>query len=346
MSLGRGFLSLKILALILVVGTALAVSFVSLGGDALLSDLAKKVLPKKTANSVTVPAETPDGTSASEKGDAVASDIRGRAGCLVCHSDKNAVGVIGGKTRSIFVDEALFQDSPHKNLSCLSCHLDFSYSHPVEVADYKKIAGLACSKCHSHNKQAIDYRASVHGRLALSGDPKGGATCSDCHGAHDIIGLKDSKANKLQIRSSAKEVCGNCHADFYKAYNDYYHGRAYKRGASDAPACWDCHDYHTILPAKEGNSSVSKINLAKTCGRCHEDSSKRFTEYARLIHGRKAVEEKNLVLRYKILAVEWAGKLTKPVSGISGNWFSRNLGSYLERVRSWFFPESLRPKQD
>lgn len=347
MSLERDFLSLKILALVLVVGLVLAVSFVSLGGSTLLSDLAKKVFPKRAGTSVTVPTKTPKEVPEANAREPVTSlNLRGRSGCLVCHSDRNAVGVIGGKTRSIFVDEALFQGSPHEDLSCLSCHLDFSYTHPVEVVDYRKIAGLACSKCHSHNKQSTDYRASVHGRLALSGDPKGGATCGDCHGAHDIKSLKKSKAYKAKFRASAEQVCGRCHYKYYGLYNDYYHGRAYKRGARDAPACWDCHDYHTVLPQRERGSSVSKIKLAKTCGRCHQGSTARFAEYAQLIHSRKKVEERNLVLRYKNLAFEWVGHTAKPYTKISGDWFGRYVKPYLEEVRSWFFPESLRPKQD
>lgn len=334
--------------LILIVGIVLGVVLVSLSGTSLFSNLAERILPKNPASTTAAKSkENPEKESNAEKREPVMTlNIRGRSGCLVCHSDKDAVGVIDSKTRSIFVDEGLFRRSPHKDLSCLSCHLDFSYTHAVEVVDYKKIAGLACSKCHDHNKQSVDYRASVHGRLALSGDPKGGATCGDCHGAHDISSLKKSKSYKAAFRASAKKVCGRCHSKYYDSYNDYYHGRAYKRGAADAPTCWDCHDYHTVLPAKEGNSSVSKVNLAKTCGRCHEGSTKKFVEYALLIHGRKKVEEKNLVLRYKNLALEWVGRTTKPYSQISGDWFIRYVKPYLEEIRSWFFPESLRPKQD
>lgn len=345
--MARDFLALRIGALILIVAAVLGVIVASLGSTSLFSNLAQNILPKRALPPITTPKENPKQNPEAKKQEPVVTlNVRGRSGCLVCHSDRDAVGVVNGKTRSIFVDEALFVRSPHKDLTCLSCHLDFSYSHPVEVADYKKVAGLACSTCHTHNKQSVDYRASAHGRLALSGDPKGGATCGDCHGAHDIESLKKNKAYKAEFRASAKKVCGRCHYKYYELYNDYYHGRAYKRGAPDAPACWDCHDYHTVFPSKETASSVSSKNIAKTCGRCHRGSTKKFAEYAPLIHSRKQVEEKNLVLRYKNLAFEWIGRTARPYSQISGDWFDRYVKPYLEEIRSWFFPRSLRPKQD
>ena len=69
-------------------------------------------------------------------------------------------------------------------------------------------------------------------------------------------------------------MCARCHPDEYESYDDYYHGAAYKRGATDAPACWDCHGAHDVLPTSDPNSLMSEQNRADTCGQegCHQGS--------------------------------------------------------------------------
>ena len=236
----------------------------------------------------------------------------GHSGCQTCHGDLNLVKLKDGKRVSFFIDLSVLQSSAHKESDCLSCHVGFGYeperAHPQ---DWKKTAGLACKNCHLAEYDL--YRQSIHGRLALSGDPKGGATCGDCHGAHAIPSTK-TEEGLLTLRSSAKEMCGKCHADTYESYNDYYHGRAYKAGATDAPTCWDCHGAHKVNPASETASSVSsakltetsKTNLAKTCERCHPDSSNTFAEYGKLIHGSTKVRKQNIAMYYIYKVVDIA----------------------------------------
>lgn len=231
---------------------------------------------------------------------------QGRGGCLTCHGDKNLVKLVDGKKVSYYVDLSVLQSSVHKDLDCLNCHVGFGYEpesqHPK---DWKKTAGLSCKNCHIAEYDR--YRQSIHGRLALSGDPKEGATCAGCHGFHSIQSEK-TEEGLLAIRASSKEMCGKeeCHANYYESYNDYYHGRAYKANATDAPTCWDCHGTHRVLPANDENSLVSsakltassKTNLAKTCEKCHPGSSNSFAEYGKLIHGSTEVRKQNIAMYY------------------------------------------------
>lgn len=231
---------------------------------------------------------------------------QGRSGCVTCHGDKNLVKMKDGKKVSFYVDLSVLQSSVHKELDCLTCHVGFGYEpetgHPQ---DWKQTAGLSCKNCHL--AEYDPYRQSIHGRLALSGDPKGGATCADCHGSHSIKSEK-SEEGLAEIRASSEEMCGKseCHAKFYESYNDYYHGRAYKAGANDAPTCWDCHGTHRVLPANDDDSAVSsaqiiassKTNLAKTCEKCHPGSSNSFAEYGKLIHGSTEVRKQNIAMYY------------------------------------------------
>jgi hypothetical protein len=202
--------------------------------------------------------------------------------------------------------------SVHKDVPCTKCHTDFdasmaSQSHQGKKTDSKKVAGLACKNCHEHATQLKVYDKSTHGRKALGGDAKA-PTCADCHGSHNIQSLKKNAVYRTAFRMDAMKVCGKCHQKYYDSYNDYYHGRAYKTGATDAPTCWDCHGAHDILPADQTESRVAKGNLAKTCGACHVDSRANFVQFATLIHGRSTVMNKNLLIKYKDKLFAWIGK--------------------------------------
>ena len=106
----------------------------------------------------------------------------------------------------------------------------------------------------------------------------------------------DTAAAKAAFHAQAQTVCGgaDCHKVQYASYNDYYHGAAYKQGAPDAPACWDCHGKHMILPKADKGSMVSAVNTAKTCGTCHPGSKESFSQQAgTMIHQKTAVEQAN-----------------------------------------------------
>ncbi len=234
--------------------------------------------------------------------------VRGRSGCLVCHSDKHLTKIVDGKRISLYVSPAEFGKSPHKDILCTSCHRDFTYEvHPVPTAEeYQRVAGLACIRCH--DKQYKVYRESIHGKLALAGDPKKGATCGECHGSHDIRSLRVEE-QRLKFRAGCKESCGGCHKDGYESYNDYYHGRAYKVGAVDAPTCWDCHGAHDVQPTESDVAKVSGKNIAKTCGICHKGSNESFAGYARMIHKDTEVREQNLVLKIIYAVISFAKRV-------------------------------------
>lgn len=262
-------------------------------------------------------------------------------GCLVCHSDPKLKRVVGTKTLSFYVNPAEILSSVHTSIACTDCHPDFTYqAHPYETKqDYRKNAGLSCIRCKDHEKQYKAYLPSRHAELALSNDPKGGATCGDCHGSHNIKSLKKDQAYQKKFFFSAKEVCGKegCHLTEYYNYNDYYHGRAYKTRAPDSPACWDCHSYHTVLPKKVTSSTISERNLPKTCARCHPDASPSIAGYAPLIH--QPTKGLPVISGLQRFLAGLSKKAPEPVS--SG---LRGAGGLVEKIVQFFFPPSLRPK--
>jgi nitrate/TMAO reductase-like tetraheme cytochrome c subunit len=67
-----------------------------------------------------------------------------------------------------------------------------------------------------------------------------------------------------------------------RAYGESVHGRAVsKSGLTVAPACTGCHGTHDLTPADNPKSHVHRLNVAATCGRCHEGI---LAEYQDSIH--------------------------------------------------------------
>jgi hypothetical protein len=210
-------------------------------------------------------------------------------GCLACHGSD-----LPRLARP--VTASMLDSSAHRGIACTSCHPDFRYDDRKGVTSLWKVnAGLACTACHEDETKA--WKASVHAAKLLSGgDPNGGATCAGCHGGHDIERVK-TQAAQARLHAAGQQMCvGSCHAhdSAWASYGDWWHGAAYKRGALDAPACWDCHGFHDVLALKDPQSPTSAELLPKTCGTCHAGSDESFAETGRaMIHGRPQAVSSN-----------------------------------------------------
>jgi formate dehydrogenase gamma subunit len=221
----------------------------------------------------------------------------GDLACQSCHGNAHEIATAAqmtpAKCAQCHAEEAKdFKQSIHGQAAasgdpdaptCLSCHGSI---HQIQTSSdaasfvSKKNLPDTCATCHS-NQQFLArhkipfahpvelYRQSVHGRAIASGDGAA-ATCSDCHGSHNILPSQDarSKINHFNIPST----CGQCHTEIAKTYVESVHGQAVKNGVSGAPVCVDCHGEHLILAPKEASSLVnaSRVSIV-TCGRCHDD---------------------------------------------------------------------------
>ncbi|MDP2299594.1 MAG: hypothetical protein Q8M55_02650 [Actinomycetota bacterium] len=235
----------------------------------------------------------------------------GKSGCLVCHGDPNLAKIGVETTSSVYIDVEVLNASAHQTgeTPCTGCHLDFAYTapHKQTEGDWEMAARLACKNCHkdafSAYANGIHSPAGKPGQAATQtaaareaeGKPEFVPLCGDCHGSHDILMLTDNPDGQEAIHADGWEVCGSCHEDYWDSYDDYYHGAAYKRGAKDAPACWDCHGWHDILPSSERGSSVHESHLVETCGQegCHVGVDENYTSYAVFIHGRSTITDDN-----------------------------------------------------
>lgn len=195
--------------------------------------------------------------------------------CLMCHGAADAKGAAG---KSIAVDAGKFAASVHGELKldCTACHADVS-AQKIPHAD--KLKPVDCATCHE--KAVAAYAGTPHG-VARKGGNAAAATCTDCHGTHDIRRAKDpeSRTNHANVVAT----CTRCHGDdatVAKAklpggnvgskFADSIHGRALKGAAqSAAPECHDCHGAHDIRSKTDDKSRVARANVPDTCGACHK----------------------------------------------------------------------------
>ena len=213
--------------------------------------------------------------------------------CLSCHGMAGLEKERAGKKISLSVDPQRFSKSVHGPLGCTSCHTDATQApHPPNLKP------VECGNCHAEIEKI--YNGSVHGRATHDGDADA-ATCTDCHGKHDIMRKNDpaSKVYPLQL----PYTCGVCHGDAalakkhnipvanaYQLYMDSIHGRALtKSGLLVSANCASCHGSHDIKAKREEGSKVARANIPSTCGHCHAGVESLYLES---VHG-KAVRDGN-----------------------------------------------------
>ncbi|MCA8959367.1 MAG: hypothetical protein KDC38_02590 [Planctomycetes bacterium] len=181
----------------------------------------------------------------------------------------------------------VFVYSLHGQQTCISCHRDCNeLPHPVAVDP------AVCTECHPNEVE--QHAASVHGRARRAGDTFA-ATCSDCHGAHDILSSANPQSRTYKL--NLPFTCARCHTNqtlmeskgvgnplAAQQYLDSMHARGLLAdGLIVAPSCSDCHGVHEILPSSDPRSRIHKHNVPETCGVCHKGVE---TIYRQSVHGR------------------------------------------------------------
>jgi cytochrome b subunit of formate dehydrogenase len=207
--------------------------------------------------------------------------------CLTCHGDKSLTKEDStGKEISLYVDEAIFKQSIHHDLSCVGCHVGVK----AEFHETKPEA-VNCGECHSDAQD--QYRKGIHGQKYSEG-AKDAPTCRDCHDYHNIRSVDDPKADTY--RANQPKMCAKCHANVrlvskyqipvpapHQAYMESVHGKGLEGGNLGAAVCSDCHRSHDLRPASDPTSYVYRTNIPSTCGGCHPGEEGEYSEDS---HGR------------------------------------------------------------
>lgn len=186
----------------------------------------------------------------SSHGNALLTGVKGAPFCTDCHGE-HSIKAITNKESKV--------SRQHEEDVCLKCHLD----NP----DVKKLVSPSTAFIK-------DYDMSVHGKAMKAGKTNA-ATCSDCHGSHDM--KKGSDPTSFVAKTNIAETCGKCHSQVEATYKESQHGKALANGVTSSATCTDCHGEHTILPHNDPKSPIASINISgKVCTPCH--SSVKLTQ--------------------------------------------------------------------
>jgi len=214
--------------------------------------------------------------------------------CLSCHLDKEevrkrvgpAAGFVAGYETSVH-GKAIHEGNEAAAI-CSDCHGSHSMmrgANPASLVNELNIAAT-CGRCHRDIERV--YAQSIHGE-ALSRGILESATCTSCHGEHDILSPSDA-TSRVSVRNISHEVCTPCHesvrlaakyglaGDRVRSFQDSFHGLASRGGQTEVANCASCHGYHDIRPSTDPASRVSVENLAVTCGECHPGANENFAK--------------------------------------------------------------------
>ncbi len=208
--------------------------------------------------------------------------------CMSCHEDPELEGLDhSGATILMFVAVDTLAASVHGDMECVDCHTDLA-----DMDDYphaEELATVDCSTCHDEVQEI--FSASAHGEAL---DNPRAPTCVSCHGTHNILPHENPEA--LSSAKMLPYTCSNCHhkqiltndpdvkiTDSFDRYMRGIHAEGISKGIGSAASCNDCHGMHDLKPAYDPASMVNKMNLPKTCSKCHNDI---YTQYERGIHGK------------------------------------------------------------
>jgi formate dehydrogenase gamma subunit len=185
----------------------------------------------------------------------------------------NEGSVIGGPNANV--------PAAPPNLQCQGCH-----------APGKTLPYLAGSLFHTAPHTA--YAHSFHAQAIHNGTKA--AACLDCHTKNGDMAtiLPASDSNSTINRGNIAETCGKCHGDKsamqgsgisdrpFLSYRESVHAKAMARGNTSAAVCTDCHNSHDIQSASNPESTIAKVNVPATCGKCHRTEA---NEFAESVHG-------------------------------------------------------------
>jgi cytochrome b subunit of formate dehydrogenase/uncharacterized protein with PIN domain len=201
--------------------------------------------------------------------------------CAKCHrsGQKAAVRYTGKDdhiveryTESIH-GQGLLQAGLTVTANCADCHtphMELPASDPRSTVNRANVP-KTCAKCHRGIYEA--FVQSVHSPTAFPTN-KPLPVCDDCHSAHSI-----QRTDLTNFRLHIMDQCGRCHQAITEAYFETYHGKVSRLGYLQTAKCYDCHGAHDVLPVTDPRSRLSRVNIVKTCAKCHTGAHRQFAGY-------------------------------------------------------------------
>jgi hypothetical protein len=195
----------------------------------------------------------------------------GDRGCEVCHGELELLRQHSPsleEAMALMADRGTLAASAHSAFTCSDCHTGYSsYPHPAGGESRSR----SCASCHE--EQETEWVSGVHAEVM---DESTGATCSDCHGTHDVATLEALTNDPGQIEL-LNTRCQACHESSRLPEWDPH---------AESTPCSGCHGSHAIHQVDDPTSSVTLRSQGETCGACHEEAAPGWLEGA---HGQAAL---------------------------------------------------------
>lgn len=218
--------------------------------------------------------------------------VQTRLDCRGCHGQGKSTPYLGGQLFHLIQHRAHDQNIHAQKLqsgrpaaTCLDCHSTTGDATGILPQDDEKStinrANIArtCARCHE--QPAGSFHDSIHGK----GQGRGinaSATCSDCHGSHEIYPASDARS--LLSKANTPNTCAKCHTSILSDWHDSSHFAALKRNDPRAPVCTTCHTAVSHAPAP-ANLREFDFQIVQQCSKCHE---KQAPSYRETFHGQAA----------------------------------------------------------
>jgi cytochrome b subunit of formate dehydrogenase len=169
---------------------------------------------------------------------------------------------------------------------CVDCHGNHEIfrkdDHRSKVNRFK--IAETCAGCHADEKVVRDYgmapaqfiqnfRSSAHGKGMYDAGLSISATCSDCHGAHDVKAKSDPAA--MISHSKLPQTCSKCHDGILNDFAKSTHGQLWQSGDTRGPNCATCHNSHNIRSTTLAGFQKEMLNQ---CAGCHAEQTETYRE--------------------------------------------------------------------
>jgi hypothetical protein len=176
--------------------------------------------------------------------------------CARCHGEISAIyeGSVHGR--------ALVEGGNEDVPVCTDCHGAHSIQDPTQPGFHAAEHDI-CARCHADEERMERYGLSAnvldtylddfHGvsnQLYAAGAGSPGqamASCTDCHGVHDIQRF-DRSGSREEIRARVADLCRKCHQDVPEEFADAWLSH-YEPTLSSAPLVWAVTwSYRILIP--------------------------------------------------------------------------------------------------
>ena len=137
--------------------------------------------------------------------------------CKTCHRSSYEKYVLGEHARALQKEKLmpankdLSGPAPGNAPTCGDCHSShYVRSHLSRLETGRNMTEV-CGSCHPAQKAS--YLENYHGKAAVNLGNERAAFCTDCHGAHQCISLKEKKA--------AIAACQRCHPEAGPSFAEF-----------------------------------------------------------------------------------------------------------------------------